>query len=69
VQRDLRITTFAGRKRRRAAGDSLLTPYKPYLLERWHAGCSTAMRLFRAIRQRGYGGGYGVVAAYACRLR
>jgi transposase len=27
------------------------------------------MRLFREIRQRGYGGGYGVVAAYACRLR
>src|SRR5437773_8744862 len=27
------------------------------------------MRLFREIRQHGYGGGYGVVAAYACRLR
>jgi transposase len=69
VQRDLRITTFAGRKRRSDAGDSLLNPYKPYLLERWNAGCYTAMRLFREIRQRGYGGGYGVVAAYACRLR
>ncbi len=69
VQRDLRTTTFAGRQRRSDAGDSLLNPYKPYLLERWNAGCYTAMRLFREIRQRGYGGGYGVVAAYARRLR
>jgi transposase len=27
------------------------------------------MRLFRALRQQGYGGSYGVVAAYARRLR
>jgi transposase len=69
VQRDLRSATFAGRKRRSDAGDSLLNPYKPYLLERWNAGCYTAMRLLREIRQRGYGGSYGVVAAYARRLR
>ena len=69
VQRDLRTATFAGRQRRSDAGASLLNPYKPYLLERWNAGCYTAMRLFREIRQRGYGGGYGVVAAYARRLR
>ena len=46
-----------------------LTPYKPYLLERWNAGCYNAMRLFRDLRQRGYAGGYGGVAAYARRLR
>jgi transposase len=69
VQRDLRTTTFAGRKRRSDLGESVLTPYKPYLLEHWHAGCYTAMRLFRDLRQRGYAGGYGVVAAYARRLR
>jgi transposase len=69
VQRDLRSPIFAGRKRRSDLGDSVLNPYKPYLLERWNAGCYTAMRLFREIRPRGYGGGYGVVAAYACRLR
>ena len=40
-----------------------------YLLARWNAGCHTAMRLFRELRQRGYGGSYGVVAAYAHRLR
>src|SRR5215471_9786042 len=69
VQRDLRSATFAGRRRRSDAGDSLLTPYIPYLLERWNAGCYTAMRLFRELQQRGYGGGYGLVAAYARRLR
>jgi transposase len=69
VQRDLRTTTFAGRKRRSDLGDSGLNPYKPYLLERWNAGCYNAMRLFRDLRQRGYAGGYGVVAAYARRLR
>jgi transposase len=69
VQRDLRTATFAGRRRRRDCGESGLTPYKPYLLERWNAGCYNAMRLFRDLRQRGYAGGYGVVAAYARRLR
>ena len=69
VQRDLRTSTFAGRRRRSDLGDSVLNPYKPYLLERWNAGCYTAMRLFRELRQRGYAGGYGVVAAYARRLR
>jgi transposase len=69
VQRDLHSATFVGRKRRRDHGESGLTPYKPYLLERWNAGCYTAMRLCRELRQRGYAGGYGVVAAYACRLR
>jgi transposase len=69
VQRDLRSPTFTGRKRRSDRGDSVLNPYKPYLLERWNAGCYTAMRLFRDLRQRGYAGGYGVVAAYARRLR
>ena len=69
VQRDLRRTTFAGRKRRSDRGDRVLNPYKPSLLERWNAGCYNAMRLFRDLRQRGYAGGYGVVAAYARRLR
>src|SRR5882672_7197695 len=69
VQRDLRSATFAGRKRRSDRGDSGLNPYKRYLLARWNAGCHTAMRLFRELRQRGYGGSYGVVAAYARRLR
>jgi transposase len=69
VQRDLHSATFAGRRRRSDLGDSVLNLYKPYLLERWNAGCHTAMRLFRDLRQRGYAGGYGTVAAYIRRLR
>jgi transposase len=69
VQRDLRSATFAGRKRRSDRGNSVLNSYKPYLLERWNAGCYTAMRLFRDLQQRGYPGSYGPVAAYARRLR
>jgi transposase len=69
VQRDLQSAAFVGRKRRSDLGDSGLNPYKGYLLARWNAGCHTAMRLFRELRQRGYGGSYGVVAAYARRLR
>jgi transposase len=69
VQRDLQTATFPGRKRRSDCGQSLLDPYKATLLERWNAGCHTAMRLFRELRQRGYVGSYGLVAAYARRLR
>jgi transposase len=69
VQRDLCSTIFAGRQRRSDLGGSILNPYKPYLLERWNAGCHTAMRLFRELRQRGYAGSYAIVAAYVHRLR
>jgi transposase len=69
VQRDLRTTTFPGRQPRSDRGHSLLDPYKPAVLERWNAGCRTAMRLFRDLQRRGYAGSYGLVAAYARRLR
>jgi transposase len=69
VQRDLQTATFAGCKRRSDCGRSVLNPFKPYLLERWNAGCYTAMRLFRELQQRGYAGSYARVAAYARRLR
>ena len=47
VQRDLQSATFTGRKHRSDRGTSGLNPYKPYLLERWNAGCHTGMQLFR----------------------
>jgi transposase len=47
----------------------VLNPYKAYLLERWNAGCRTAMQLFRELQPRGYTGSYRRVAAYARRLR
>ena len=67
VQRDL-DRHLAGRRRRSDSGE-WPHPRRPYLLERWNAGCYNAMRLFRDLRQRGYAGGYGGVAAYARRLR
>jgi transposase len=69
VQRDLQSTTFAGCKHRSDRGTSVLNPYKPYLLERWNAGCHTGMQLFRELQQRGYPGSYARVAAYARQLR
>src|SRR5262245_21073347 len=69
VQRDLQTATFPGRKRRSDCGQSLLDPYKVTLLERWNAGCHTAMRLFRELRQQGYVGSYSLVAAYTRRRR
>jgi transposase len=69
VQRDLRTTTFPGRQPRSDRGHSLLDPYKTTVLERWNAGCRTAMRLFRDLQRRGYAGSYGLVAAYVRRLR
>ena len=35
IQRDLQSATFAGRKHRSDRGESVLNPYKPYLLARW----------------------------------
>ena len=69
VQRDLQTAIFPGRKRRSDCGQSLLAPYKAALLERWNAGCRTAARLFRDLKQQGYAGSYALVAAYARRLR
>ena len=53
VQRDLQPATFVGRQRRRDRGRSLLNPDKAVLLERWNAGCHTAMQLFRDLQRRG----------------
>jgi len=47
----------------------MLNPYTVFLLERWNAGCRTAMQLFRELQPRGYTGSYRRVAAYASRLR
>jgi len=69
VFRYLRTTTLPERARRRDRGRSILNPYKPYLLERWNAGCREALRLYSEIQQRGYPGSYATVARYAQRLR
>jgi transposase len=46
-----------------------VNPYKAFLLERWNAGCHTAIQLFQEIRLRGYTGSYRRVTAYVSRIR
>jgi transposase len=69
VFRSLRTPPFPERKPRSDRGRSLLTPYTPYLLERWNAGCRDALGLFHELQQPGYAGSYVTVARYAQRLR
>ena len=42
----------------RRPGRTLLTPYEPYLRERWDAGCRNIAVLWREVRTRGYAGSY-----------
>jgi transposase len=65
----LRTPTLPERKRRSDRDRSVLNPYKPYVLERWNAGCRNALRLFRELQQHGYPGSYTPVVRYAQRLR
>ncbi len=69
VRRYLRHETFPERQGRSDAGRSLLDPWKPFVLERWNAGCRHSRRLFREIQGRGYRGSYPTLARYTQRLR
>jgi transposase len=69
IERYLHMPTWPGRQHRRHYGRSLLNPYKAYLLERWNAGCHTAIQLFRELQARGYPGSYRRVTAYVSRIR
>jgi transposase len=48
---------------------SLLDPYKPYLQQRWQAGCHNAQQLWQEVVAQGFDGGRTIVAQYATRLR
>lgn len=48
---------------------SLLDPFKPYLHQRWEAGCHNAAQLVREIRSHGYSGSESSVRHYIGRLR
>jgi transposase len=69
IERYLRLPTWPVRQHRSHYGRSVLNPYKDYLLERWNAGCHTAIQLFRDLQLRGYPGSYRRVTAYVSRLR
>jgi transposase len=68
ISRWLAVPNFPERKPR--SGDaSSLDPYKPYLLERWEAGCHNGTQLWRAIQGQGFAGCYGIVADFLAPLR
>jgi transposase len=69
IERYLQMPTWPGRQHRRHYGRSVINPYKAYLLERWNAGCHTAIQLFRELQLRGYPGSYRRVTAYVSRIR
>jgi len=69
IERYLQTPTWPGRQHRRHYGRSIVNPYQAYLLERWNAGCHTAIQLFQEIQARGYTGSYRRVTAYVSRIR
>jgi transposase len=69
IERYLQMPTWPERQHRRHYGRSILNPYKAYLLERWNAGCHTAIQLFQELQRRGYTGSYRRVTAYVSRIR
>ncbi|MBF6592167.1 MAG: ISL3 family transposase [Ktedonobacterales bacterium] len=68
VQRFLHAETFPERAPRRG-GPTLLTPFEPFLRERWNAGCHNATQLWRELRERGFTGRYGIVALHLHQWR
>ena len=69
VYRYLHTPTFPERKGRADRGQSVLNPYKDYLVQRWNAGCRDTRQLCAELRPRGYRGSYPTVARYTQRLR
>src|SRR5215831_10978010 len=69
IERYLQMPTWPERQHRRHYGRSILNPYKAYLLERWNAGCHTAIQLFQELQRRGYTGSYRRVTAYVSCIR
>jgi transposase len=58
----LRRPTRRGRRR-------VLEPWEPYLLKRWEEGCHTATRLWREIRDQGFGYSVANVQRFCTQLR
>ena len=68
VHRFLRAETFPERSRSPYRG-SILDPYKPYILERWRAGCWNGSQLYQEVKLRGYTGSDSLFRLFISQLR
>jgi transposase len=68
VRRFLRAETFPERAPR-APRPGILTPYEPYLRQRWSAGCQNAHLLFQEIQAKGFPGSASYVRHVLARWR
>jgi len=70
VYRYLRLDDPPSRPRpQRPPRAQVLAPYEAYVRQRWEEGCHNAMRLWREIRDQGFGDSYTPVARLTARLR
>ncbi|HEX4205774.1 MAG TPA: ISL3 family transposase [Ktedonobacteraceae bacterium] len=49
--------------------DTLLSPYKDYLIRRWNEGCRSAQQMYREITEQGYTGSDTAVGRFVAPLR
>ena len=68
VRKFLRAQTFPERSPR-AYRASILDPYKPYILERWKAGCWNGSQLYSEVKARGYTGSVALFRLFISRVR
>jgi transposase len=68
VRKFLQAETFPERSPR-PYRSSLLDAYKPYILERWKAGCWNGMQLLDEIKQRGYTGSEALLRYFLTQVR
>jgi transposase len=68
VHRFLVAESFPERSRPPYRG-SILDPYKPYILERWKAGCWNGTQLYHEVKMRGYTGSDSLFRLFIVNLR
>jgi transposase len=68
VWKYLQAETFPERSRSPYRG-SILDPYKPYLLERWKAGCWNGAQLLEEIKTLGYAGSDALFRSFMTQVR
>jgi transposase len=68
VQKYLAAPAFPERQPR-SPRRSVLDPFKPYILQRWNAGCRTGTVIWSEVEQQGYRGKRSTVYSYISRLR